>query len=596
MPMSSVSRSVVLAATAALALLAAFAGRAHAWRYRTPGYGMAVALDANGDVGVAASFHPEFFGGFGIVKLAGGSGSELWRHEVAAAGIPWSIAVDPADQFVAAGTINDGIDEFTVVKVDGANGGEVWRRELSLGVLDQEARSLAVDGAGNVVAAGTLLQLMPGPDISWGAIVKLSGVDGSGIWEKPQAVPGSLTDVAIDGAGDVVAAGGFITGGFLVAKLSGGDGSLSWSFNAVPGSARALAVHPSGDVIVIGDLDSSWQAVRIDGATGAEVWRHSCGSHGYGVVVDAGGDVVAIGDTDHPASGLDFTVVKLAGADGSELWRREITSPGAMADFGLALRLDGAGDVIAAGQLGNELAADFLVAKFSGAAGDEIWRRRWSSLLNGGGLDGAVDVAVDAGVVVAVGGLDSSAELGAFQLSPVDGATSLLSGLRLDVRDDAGDDTRRRITAVSKDPLLAVGAPGSAADPSLHGATLRLRNPSTGELADFTLPAGAAWQASAGQYIYRDPSGANGPCRRLLVRQGKLAVRCSARGSFIPFSLDEATQGSLVLGVRLGGGGAQCMAFGGTIRRDAGTTNPGPRGLFVARATAVAAGVDCSLP
>jgi hypothetical protein len=37
-----------------------------------------------------------------------------------------------------------------------------------------------------------------------------------------------------------------------------------------------------------------------------------------------------------------------------------------------------------------------------------------------------------------------------------------------------------------------------------------------------------------------------------------------------------------VLSVRLGAAEPQCVRFGGTVRNDAGTANPGPSGRFVA--------------
>jgi len=68
----------------------------------------------------------------------------------------------------------------------------------------------------------------------------------------------------------------------------------------------------------------------------------------------------------------------------------------------------------------------------------------------------------------------------------------------------------------------------------------------------------------------------------VLVKPGSWRATCLGSLGSIPFSLDEPSQGTLVLSVKLGAAEAQCVRFGGTIRRDAGTAHPGPSGLFAA--------------
>jgi hypothetical protein len=66
------------------------------------------------------------------------------------------------------------------------------------------------------------------------------------------------------------------------------------------------------------------------------------------------------------------------------------------------------------------------------------------------------------------------------------------------------------------------------------------------------------------------------------VARGRFKATCNARYAAIPFSLDEATQGTLAVSLQLGSAVPQCAVFGGTVRRDAGTANPGPAGVFKA--------------
>jgi hypothetical protein len=62
----------------------------------------------------------------------------------------------------------------------------------------------------------------------------------------------------------------------------------------------------------------------------------------------------------------------------------------------------------------------------------------------------------------------------------------------------------------------------------------------------------------------------------------RLRVICSGKHGLIPFSLDEAAQGELGVTIRFGISPPQCTVFGGKVRKDAGTGNPGPSAVFQA--------------
>lgn len=147
------------------------------------------------------------------------------------------------------------------------------------------------------------------------------------------------------------------------------------------------------------------------------------------------------------------------------------------------------------------------------------------------------------------------------------------------VADSAVAPRRRRLELVSRDPGLTTGG----GDPRRLGATLRVRNPQSGEEAVLDLPPDR-WRVlppTAGQAGYRYRGAPGDPCRGVLLRPGRnLEVNC--RGEGIDFTLDEPAQGGLVAELRLDGAPLQCFAFGGTIARDLG--NDGRRGgRFVAR-------------
>src|SRR6185369_10695944 len=123
------------------------------------------------------------------------------------------------------------------------------------------------------------------------------------------------------------------------------------------------------------------------------------------VAIDASGAVVAAGFLANGASGKDFFVVKLDAADGHELWRYTLAGTAGMDDEAVAVALDGAGDVFAAGftqNVGTSL--DLTVVKLGGADGMLAWPA--PVLLDGAdhGGDTATSLALDAAGNAVVGG------------------------------------------------------------------------------------------------------------------------------------------------------------------------------------------------
>jgi cysteine-rich repeat protein len=172
----------------------------------------------------------------------------------------------------------------------------------------------------------------------------------------------------------------------------------------------------------------------------------------------------------------------------------------------------------------------------------------------------------------------------------------LLSGRRIAVRDRDGAPAKRRLSIVSRDPAIPAPALAGPGDPTLGGGVLRLANPSSGEEALFSLAA-SGWKVApqpqgALGYVYREPRPSSAPCKKVVVRDGRL-LRIICRGEGIDFTLNEPTQGSLSLSLQLGNDPPVCLSFGGRVIRDFGT-GPRPLGRFVARDSP--APVECPLP
>jgi outer membrane protein assembly factor BamB len=203
----------------------------------------------------------------------------------------------------------------------------VWKTTIDgLSSSVDEATWVAVDGSGDVFAAGLVFDLIDGPSF---LVVKLSGSTGTEIWSESLGTGVGLA-LAVDGAGDVIAAGTLVSGlysDFVVVKLAGSDGNEEW---------RAT----------------------IDGSGGE-------GDQALSVAVDNAGDVFAVGFLTGSGSGSDFFVVKLEGSTGDQIWRGTVDGTASDVDEGVHITIDGSGDVIAAGLLTNSgTDQDFAVVKY----------------------------------------------------------------------------------------------------------------------------------------------------------------------------------------------------------------------------------------
>lgn len=531
---------------------------------------------------------------FLVVKFDASDGSELWRVELDGSepgfndDDVWALASVGADVVAVGSLKNAGTRaDCTVVRFDGTSGAELWRQEIDGGALrDDRAFAVAVDGNGDVVVGGGLTQVFA--DGSDFAVLKFDGASGAELWRAVIDVSGNhdrAVSIAIDSNGDVIAGGilgaGVADADFAIAKFDGASGAELWRHqidggtNAGSEIASSVAVDANDDVVASGVLNADGEVFKFDGATGAQSWRTTLVGTGAGddarrVVLNASGDVFVAGHLGNPTPVFsDFAVVRLDGASGAELWRQ--TTHGAAKDTALDIALDPAGDPVVVGTLssfGGAADDEFAVMKFDAATGTEQWRQ----VLRGKG-DGnhvARAVAVDTnGDVIAAGSLDGGAtslDVAVVKLDGADGSTRGLGGRTLVVK-DPGDPTKRQMRFVVKDDFVMSGLPGSIADPTVSGATLRLVNPTTLEEATFGLAA-AGWKglgtpAGAKGYRYLGTLG-GGPCKKVVIKPTKqLKAVCTGKSGLLPFTLDEPSQDSLVISLRVGTTAPLCSRFGG---------------------------------
>jgi hypothetical protein len=149
-----------------------------------------------------------------------------------------------------------------------------------------------------------------------------------------------------------------------------------------------------------------------------------------------------------------------------------------------------------------------------------------------------------------------------------------VSGAQLLVK-DPGDPSRRSVKVRSVDPEIGNGI-NTVINPAADGAFLHVFNSNgTGDSACFSLPA-SGW-VSIGTpedplYVYRDVAHANGPCSVARIRRNKyFRVTCRAASQPIPYTLDEAAQGSVASALTIGPA-TYCTDFGGAVLLDDGAT------------------------
>jgi hypothetical protein len=232
-------------------------------------------------------------------------------------------------------------------------------------------------------------------------VVKLSGSDGSTIWHKningtPQGANEKALAVAVDGSGDVFAAGYVSAAGpensdYTLVKLNGATGRVSWR-TQLNGPAKdhnaafTIIVDEPGHVISAGQTGntygSSWiTVVKSSKATGRTVWKKNLWGgdlvkRGYAntVALDSAGNVVVGGTLPYIGGGSSFAVIKLNGKTGQELWSQHFFGS-AVYGFGYVdeIVIDGQDAIYAAGVTEDSGGMRFALMKLNGGDGSKIW-------------------------------------------------------------------------------------------------------------------------------------------------------------------------------------------------------------------------------
>jgi hypothetical protein len=208
------------------------------------------------------------------------------------------------------------------------------------------------------------------PGLAWQSIVRRNPRFG-----------GSALAVALDSKGSVLAAG-------IVSNR------VQVPFNIVPAVVTRDTAQDHGF--------ARQTVVKLKGSNGAVLWRRAIRGFGQALAVDHRDNAVVAGVGGDGRDRTTFNVVKRAGGNGRLVWRRDIHGKGG--GGAAAVAVDANDDVVAAGNVARDYRDRFVVAKFGGKDGREVWRQVLAPAVD---LAGAQSVAVDAsGDVVAGGTID----------------------------------------------------------------------------------------------------------------------------------------------------------------------------------------------
>ncbi|HEV7731512.1 MAG TPA: PQQ-binding-like beta-propeller repeat protein [Candidatus Binatia bacterium] len=162
-----------------------------------------VILDAAGDVLVGGYIGNPTTTDLAFLKLAGGTGVELWRHEIdgvrpGAGPTEALVANTPDGDVMVGGVVNDTLvgprgHHIAFARLDGATGAAVWSDTIdeSGPTVSERLIALLVDAAGNLYLSGSVV-IPPTVAVPADVVFAFSGADGSLRWRQDR--PGRVTN------------------------------------------------------------------------------------------------------------------------------------------------------------------------------------------------------------------------------------------------------------------------------------------------------------------------------------------------------------------------------------------------------------------
>ncbi|WP_437278072.1 hypothetical protein WME90_43755 [Sorangium sp. So ce375] len=357
-------------------------------------------------------------------------GAVLWSKRFgSSAGERAVAAVDPDDNIVLVGgfgatlglggteLVSVGLADMFVAKLD-RDGKHLWSKRFGSATGGEEATAVGIDGAGNLVIAGTgtgSVDFGQGEiSLEGGFLLKLDR-DGRLLWSQPF---GASARFAVDAAGNIYTGdsgddpalcGDMTSNGVLFSKLDP-SGHALWK-SCVPGSASVAQVvaDSDGSLVAIGAVlegldfgngpignskaDSVFVA-KLDPAGDIAWGRRVINSNGFDpawvgpVAVDRDHNIIAGGESETSSGSDSYSRARLHALTpgGSPLWDRYFTRSPASGSVDHVVT-DGANQVVVSGGFYGTVDLGGATLTTGGAyvgklspAGDHIWSRTLSAV------------------------------------------------------------------------------------------------------------------------------------------------------------------------------------------------------------------------
>jgi uncharacterized delta-60 repeat protein len=364
-------------------------------RYNGPGnsddWAYSIAVDGLGNVYVTGGSRGSgTFDDYATIKY-NSAGVEQWVQRYNGTGngndAASSIAVDGSGNvYVTGQTVGSGtFDDYTTIKYN-TDGVWQWGQIYNgTGNSSDVANSIAVDGSGNVYVTGR----STGDGTSSDYVTIKYNTDGAWQWGQLYNGLGNGYDearsLAVDGSGNVYVTGGSMGSGTGTADYatikynSDGDGQWLQTYNG-PGNssdiAYSIAVDGSGNVYVTGrswgnaSTGEDYATLKYNSA-GAEQWTTTYNGTGngydyaYSIAVDGSGNAYVTGRSLGNGTGSDYATIKY-NSSGIEEWTAIYNGPGNNYDWASSIAVDGSGKVYVTGQsTGSGPDEDYATIKYS---------------------------------------------------------------------------------------------------------------------------------------------------------------------------------------------------------------------------------------
>ncbi len=294
-------------------------------------YATAVKTDRSGNIYVAGGVYEDEYGGYHILKydqngtliwairnvkgldarpMVGPSGSEYTNFSLP--GSPLLALDDRGDIYIAGTTFSSSSNtlDYIIIKY-GSSGNQLWERAYESG--DDEAYTLAVDGAGNAYLSGKSSACNPSNPIftcnhTVFATIKY-GKNGDEIWIRKDDNYGSYNNEAVsinlDHLGNV-----YVTGNHSEAFF----GSSTLKYLALPVPTDLNAIDKTSDQG--GEIELTWTSPSNPRVTQQRVYRSTNSGGPYNLIVTLGGTAQSYIDTNLSNSTTYYYVIR--STDGSD--------------------------------------------------------------------------------------------------------------------------------------------------------------------------------------------------------------------------------------------------------------------------------------